>query len=87
MNGHVEISPIIEPRPFQMRVIDNGCGIDLKLVESRKNSHFGLSIMQERAERIGSTVRVGAADPALYPHGTCVQLTVPGTGMPEKDAV
>lgn len=72
---------------FQMRVIDNGCGIDPKLVESRKSSHFGLSIMQERAERIGSTVRVGAADPALYPHGTCVQLTVPGTGMPEKDAV
>ena len=43
--------------------------------------------MQERAERIGSTVRVGAAAPALYPHGTCVQLTVPGTGMPEKAAV
>lgn len=72
---------------FQMRVTDNGCGIDPGLAESRKSSHFGLSIMQERAERIGSTVRVGPADPALYPHGTCVQLIVPGTISPEKDAV
>ncbi len=74
-------------RDFQMRVIDNGCGIDPKLVEARKSSHFGLSIMQERAERIGATVRVEPADAALFPHGTCVQLTVPGPIASNQDAV
>ena len=64
---------------FELRVMDNGLGIDPELAESRKSSHFGLSIMRERAERIGATVSVSSADPAVYPHGTCVKLSIPAS--------
>lgn len=64
---------------FELRVMDNGLGIDPELAESRKSSHFGLSIMRERAERIGATVSVSSADPSVYPHGTCVKLSIPAS--------
>ncbi len=46
-----------------LRVVveDDGVGIDEKLVESRKGRHVGLSIMSERASRIGAEVTVERA--------------------------
>ena len=61
---------------FEMAVIDNGQGIDRALAESRKDSHFGLSIMRERAERVSATVTVESAPATLYPHGTAVRLKI-----------
>lgn len=53
-------------------VEDDGVGIDPKLVEERKGQHVGLSIMSERAARIGATVEVENGDDC----GTRVILTL-----------
>ena len=61
---------------FELTVTDNGIGIDEKLLQSRSKRHVGLNIMRERASRIGASVSVEKADPALYPSGTTVRLTI-----------
>ncbi len=61
---------------FEMQVIDNGHGVDAALAEERKSSHFGLTIMHERAERIGGTVKIESAPASIYPHGTAVTLSI-----------
>ncbi len=61
---------------FEMKVIDNGQGVDPKLVAERQSSHFGLTIMHERAERIGGQVAIESAPKSLYEHGTAVILTI-----------
>ena len=48
---------------LRVSIIDDGVGIDDKLVAERKGQHVGLSIMTERAKRIGATVKVERASP------------------------
>ena len=55
-------------------IVDDGVGIDPKLVAERKGQHVGLSIMSERAARIGAQVKVERASPI---GGTRVTLTLP----------
>lgn len=60
---------------FVMAIRDDGCGFDEATVETRKNRHVGLSIMQERAARIHSQVIIRS-----HPSGgTDVCLTLPRT--------
>lgn len=61
-------------RDLELRVCDNGVGIDQAVTEHGKNGHFGLQGMRERAARIGGklTILSSAA------HGTSVTLVVPG---------
>lgn len=55
-------------------IVDDGVGIDPKLVAERKGQHVGLSIMSERAARIGAQVKVERASSI---GGTRVTLTLP----------
>lgn len=55
-------------------IVDDGVGIDANLVAERKGQHVGLSIMSERATRIGAQVQVERASPI---GGTRVTLTLP----------
>jgi signal transduction histidine kinase len=59
----------------QLKVRDNGKGIDDKTLESGKAGHFGLEGMRERADRIGAKLAVRTAPN----NGTEVTLLVPGS--------
>lgn len=59
----------VEEQKLQVRISDNGQGINLH--RKRKDS-FGLDIMQERAERIGAVLKIYPEQPK----GTCVELTL-----------
>jgi len=55
-----------------IRISDNGKGIDFKVLNMAKD-HFGLSIMQERAQIIGGKLKILNAKP----RGTLVELIIP----------
>jgi signal transduction histidine kinase len=61
----------------QLRVIvrDDGCGIESRLLQISRDGHFGLSVMRERAERIGAKLKL-LSRPGT---GTEVELCVPGS--------
>src|SRR5262249_26913829 len=71
--GRIEIEFEYGFGGLRMLVRDNGRGIDPKVAQSGRDGHWGLSGMQERAERIGAKFslksRVGG--------GTEVDLAVP----------
>lgn len=46
---------------LRVNILDDGVGLDEKLVQERKNQHVGLSIMAERAKRIGASLEVERA--------------------------
>jgi signal transduction histidine kinase len=61
---------------IQVEIKDNGIGFDpMLLTEDQKKRHFGLQIMQERAEEIGGTITVESQPD----HGTLVRLVAPIT--------
>src|SRR6266481_2940692 len=59
-----------------VRIRDNGCGIDLQMLEKGRDGHWGLAGMRERATRIGGVLKI-LNSPAA---GTEVQLSIP-TGL------
>jgi signal transduction histidine kinase len=61
----------------RIHVQDNGQGFDPALAVSDGSSHFGLRIMQERAEQMGGSLRVQSAPGA----GTCIEVDVPVSGI------
>ncbi len=64
---------------IQVEIKDNGIGFDpILLTEDQKKRHFGLQIMQERAEEIGGTITVDSQPD----HGTLVRFMAPIT-MPQ----
>jgi signal transduction histidine kinase len=65
----------IEYSHHQLRVLvrDNGCGIDTEMLRSGRDGHWGLSGMDERAERMGAKLRV-LSRPR---EGTEVELCIP----------
>jgi signal transduction histidine kinase len=67
LNVEVRYGPDLE-----LRVRDNGIGLDPELLITGKDRHFGLQGMQERADRIGAKLRFHAKTP-----GTEVDLFVP----------
>ncbi len=62
-HAHASHVNVVVENYEDLRVVveDDGVGIDEKLVESRKGRHVGLSIMSERASRIGAEVTVERA--------------------------
>lgn len=58
---------------FQLRVSDDGCGIERDILLNGRNEHWGLSGMRERADRIGARLHVFSRISA----GTEVELSVP----------
>jgi len=71
---HIEVEIDYAPRQLRVLVRDDGRGIDLAVATSGREGHFGLSVMRERAERIGGRITVASRMTA----GTEVDLTVPG---------
>jgi signal transduction histidine kinase/ligand-binding sensor domain-containing protein len=64
-----------EPHRLQIDVIDNGIGIDPRILSGGKRvDHWGLAGMQERADNLGADLKLSA----LPSGGTRVRLIVPG---------
>jgi PAS domain S-box-containing protein len=58
---------------LQMRVRDDGCGIDPQVLDAGREGHRGLRGMRERATRIGAVLKISSSAAA----GTEVQLSIP----------
>ncbi len=43
---------------FEMSIMDDGIGIDPQILEARKQSHVGLSIMKERAQKVEGSIAI-----------------------------
>jgi signal transduction histidine kinase len=69
----VEIEVEYSARRLRVVVRDNGCGMDPQLARSRRDSHWGLLGMRERAENIGAQLTVWSRPGA----GTEVEISVP----------
>jgi len=72
----IEVEIHYEKRRFQMRVRDDGIGIDASLLSQEgRAGHFGLSGMRERSKGIGGQLEVWSERRA----GTEVELTIPAS--------
>jgi signal transduction histidine kinase len=61
---------------LRMRIRDNGCGIDPEVLDAgRREGHWGLTGMRERATRIGGLLKISSSATA----GTEVQLSIPSS--------
>jgi signal transduction histidine kinase len=69
-------------RRVRVLVRDNGCGIDPCLAQTRKESHWGLLGMRERAESIGARLTIWSRPGA----GTEVEVSVPSQALAEACA-
>ena len=70
----VEIEIRYSPKRLGVTVRDNGRGIDPGILQTGREGHWGLSVMRERADRMGARLRVTSSVKA----GTEVELSVPG---------
>jgi PAS domain S-box-containing protein len=60
---------------LQMRVRDNGTGIDPQVLHDGREGHWGLAGMRERAAKIGGSLNISSSPTA----GTEVRLSVPNS--------
>ena len=70
----IEVEIRYDARQFQLRVRDDGEGIDAGALDAPRAGHFGLPGLRERAEQIGGRVEVWSKAGM----GTEVALTIPG---------
>ena len=61
---------------LELRITDDGCGFDVKTVESSKDRGIGLSNMRERVERNGGTFRL-----VSHPGHTVLTASFPLAGV------
>ena len=61
---------------LELRITDDGCGFDVKTVESSKDRGIGLSNMRERVERNGGTFQL-----VSYPGHTALTASFPLAGL------
>ncbi|UGA40604.1 histidine kinase [Chromobacterium haemolyticum] len=71
--SQVTVSLSDDGEVFVLSVLDNGVGFDLDTVRNKGDGHFGLSIMQERAQRAGLQLDIESTPEA----GTLVSLLLP----------
>src|SRR5262249_7896758 len=74
-SGATSIEAEVEYLPGRLRVVvrDNGRGIDPELIRSgRRDGHWGMTSMRERAENIGAQLKVRSCTSA----GTDVELSI-----------
>jgi signal transduction histidine kinase len=69
----IEVRLEYSPRKLRVAVRDNGTGIDPQLFDSGRHSHWGLTVMRERAANIGAHLRIWTKRNA----GTELELSVP----------
>jgi len=60
-------------RAFRLLVRDDGCGIESQILNNGRNGHWGLTGMRERAQAIGSVLKIHSRPSS----GTDVELFVP----------
>jgi signal transduction histidine kinase len=71
----IEVEIQYSQRQLRLRVVDNGKGIEQKVLEGGRVGHHGLPGMQERAKLVGGKLSVfGRPD-----SGTEIELTVPAS--------
>jgi signal transduction histidine kinase/ligand-binding sensor domain-containing protein len=75
--GRIEVEIRYDDRQFQLRVRDDGQGIDGATVDGARAGHFGLPGMRERAELIGGQFEVWSETGM----GTEVALTIPAAAV------
>ena len=63
-------------KQFEMTVMDDGVGIDPSLLAERKQSHVGLSIMRERAQKVNAHIEIESE----IDQGTTVRLILSREG-------
>jgi ligand-binding sensor domain-containing protein len=68
-------------RHLEIRVQDNGCGINEETLNLRRPGHYGIAGMQERAERLGGSIAIRSR----MGEGTEVNLTVPAHLLYQDD--
>lgn len=61
------------PSDLKVRIRDDGQGFDPAVMQGLNSGHFGLTVMQERAQRLGGTLLVESR----RGEGTVVEATVP----------
>ena len=66
---------------FRLTVRDNGCGFAAGSASGNQTDHFGLAVMNERAERLGGTLTISSGIGA----GTEVVLFAPGRAVYQPD--
>jgi signal transduction histidine kinase len=72
--SRIEVEIRYERRQLRVRVLDNGKGIDAKVLdEGGRSGHFGLPGMHERAKSIGGNLAVSRRAEG----GTEAELTIP----------
>jgi signal transduction histidine kinase len=69
----IEVEIEYFPRKLRVVVRDNGIGIDRQLLHSGRKSHWGLTVMRERAANIGAHLRIWSKPNA----GTELELSLP----------
>jgi signal transduction histidine kinase/ligand-binding sensor domain-containing protein len=69
----IETEIAYENTGVRLRIRDNGCGIDQKIVEDGRVGHWGLRGMRERAHAMGAELNIRSHPGA----GTEVELTIP----------
>jgi signal transduction histidine kinase len=60
---------------FQLRIRDDGKGIDSEIIAEGRAGHYGVPGMRERAKRIGGKLDVWTGTGA----GTEIELSIPGS--------
>jgi PAS domain S-box-containing protein len=74
--SRIEVQIGYDPRRFELRVIDDGKGIDSRVVGGQgAPGHFGLPGMHERAQQLGGKLTLRSAPGA----GTEIALSIPGS--------
>ena len=71
----VEVDLEYADSELRMRVRDNGCGVDPRVLETGCEGHWGLAGMQERAAKIGGLLKIRSNASA----GTEVELSIPSS--------
>ncbi len=67
---------------FELRVQDNGRGINEETLNLQRPGHYGIAGMKERAERLGGSISIRSR----VGEGTEVSLAVPGHLLYQDDA-
>lgn len=70
---NIDVTIEYAARAFRLLVRDDGCGIDPQILKTGQNGHWGLAGMRERAQAIGSVLKIQSRPSS----GTDVELCVP----------
>jgi len=71
----VEVDLEYADSDLRMKVRDNGCGVDPRVLDAGREGHWGLAGMQERATKIGGLLKIYSNASA----GTEVELSIPSS--------